>query len=125
MRTGRTTRLLALFCVVSMLGIAGLQAAPETWSHASLMDTQCATKFKDNPDKHDKKCALQCQKAGYGIYTQDGTFLKLDPAGNQKAVDALKNTSQTDSLHVTVTGERQGDTIKVASLKMDEPAATK
>ena len=112
----------ALVVLVSMLGGAALMAAPETWSHAALMDTQCATKFKDNPDKHDRKCALQCQKAGYGIYTQDGTFLKLDQAGNQKAIDALKSTSQTDHLHVTVTGERQGDTIKVASLKLDAAA---
>jgi hypothetical protein len=113
----------ALVLLVSMFAGAALMAAPETWSHAALMDNQCATKFKDNPDKHDKKCALQCQKAGYGIYTEDGTFLKLDTAGNQKALDALKNTSATDHLRVTVTGERQGDTIKVASLKLDEPAA--
>jgi hypothetical protein len=125
MRNGKTVQFLALFWVVSLLGIAALQAAPETWSHAALMDNQCAAKFKDNPDKHDKKCAVQCQKAGYGIYTPDGTFLKLDAAGNQKVADALKNTSQNDHLHVTVTGEKQGDTIKVASLKLDEPAAAK
>jgi hypothetical protein len=113
----------ALVVLVSLFAGAALMAAPETWSHVALMDTQCATKFKDNPDKHDTKCALQCQKAGYGIYAQDGSFLKLDTAGNQKALAALKGTSQTDHLRATVTGERQGDTIKVASLKLDEPAA--
>lgn len=123
MRTGTLTRTMALVAALSLVGTAGLLAAPETWSHAALMDNQCAAKFKDNPDKHDKKCALQCQKAGYGIYTQDGTFLKLDTAGNQKVLDALKNSSATDHLRVTVTGERQGETIKVASLKLDEPAA--
>ncbi|HEV8121816.1 MAG TPA: hypothetical protein VGQ67_12530, partial [Candidatus Polarisedimenticolia bacterium] len=117
------TRWIAIVFLVTLLGTAALQAAPETWSHVALMDNQCATKFKDNPDKHDTKCALQCQKAGYGIYAQDGSFLKLDTAGNQKALAALKGTSQTDHLRATVTGERQGDTIKVASLKLDEPAA--
>jgi len=121
------TRWIAIVFLMSLFGTAALQAAPETWSHVALMDTKCSQdeKFKANPDSHDKKCALQCQKAGFGIYTSDGAFLKLDAAGNQKALAALKSTSQTDHLRATVTGERQGDTIKVASLKLDEAAAAK
>jgi hypothetical protein len=95
-----------------------MTASPETWNNAVLVDTMCATKIKANADSHTRSCALQCRNGGYGILTSDGTFLKLDAAGNQQAVAALEASSQKDHLRVTVTGERQGDTIKVQSLKL-------
>lgn len=97
-----------------------LTAAPQTWNNAVLLDTMCAAKtnVKADPDAHPRSCALQCRGNGYGILTSDGTFLKLDPAGNEQAVAALEHSSQKDHLRVTVTGERQGDTIKVQSLKL-------
>jgi hypothetical protein len=97
-----------------------MAAAPETWNNAVLLDTMCAAKdkVKADPDAHPRSCALQCRGGGYGILTSDGTFLKLDPAGNQQAAAALEHRSQKDHLRVTVSGERQGDTIKVQSLKL-------
>lgn len=110
-----------LFLVLSLLVTFSLAllAAPETWKNVSLVDNMCASKVKNDPDKHPTKCALQCQMSGYGIITEDGTFLKLDKAGNAKAVAALKATKKTDHLRATVTGERQGDSIKVDSLSLD------
>ena len=79
----------------------------------------CAAKVKADPDKHPTKCAIQCQASGYGILTSDGTFLKFDSAGNDKALAALKATKKADHLRATVTGEKDGDTIKVDSLSLD------
>ena len=97
----------------------GLRAASETWKGVSLVDSMCAAKVKSNPDKHTTKCAIQCQESGFGILTEDGTFLKFDSAGNEKALAALKATKKTDHLRATVSGEKDGDTIKVESLSLD------
>src|SRR5262245_11795000 len=112
-------RLLALLPLLLMAIPAGAFAASQTWTHVSLMDSQCLSRFKENPDDHTTKCALQCVKNGYGIITADGAFLAFDAAGNEKALAALKATKSTDHLRVTVTGERQGDSIKVATLSLD------
>jgi hypothetical protein len=95
-----------------------LLCAAETWKDVSLVDTNCSTKVKSNPDAHTRNCALQCAKSGFGILTADGTFLKFDAQGNQQAMSALKSSQASDHLRATVTGEREGDTTKVSSLKM-------
>lgn len=100
---------------------AGSAVAVETWTDVALVDTQCAPRVKDDPDAHTTKCALQCSKSGFGILTADGDFLTFDEVGNQKAVSALKATSKTDHLRATVTGDRQGGTIKVTSLSLEGP----
>jgi hypothetical protein len=69
---------------------------------------------------HMRQCALMpaCQKSGYGVFAYDNKFLTFDGAGNQKALGALKASKKEDDLRVEVTGEIQGDTIKVVSLKL-------
>ncbi len=110
-----------LFLILAMLVTLslGLQAASETWKGVALVDGMCASKVKSDPDKHTTKCALQCQGSGYGLVTADGIFLKFDTAGNDKALAALKATKKADHLRATVTGEKDGDTIKVDSLSLD------
>jgi hypothetical protein len=93
----------------------------ETWMGASLMDSACASKAetKASPDAHTTKCAVQCQKSGYGIITKDGTFLKFDAAGNTKVEAALKSTKKTDHLRVDVDGELKGNEIAVKTVSLD------
>jgi hypothetical protein len=55
---------------------------------------------------------------GVRDWTPDGAFLKFDGKGNEQAVAALKSAQKKDYLRVTVTGDRDGDAIKVTSLKM-------
>jgi hypothetical protein len=105
--------------VAAGLGLSLTAFAAETWKNVSVVDTNCIAKVKSNPDAHTTKCALQCQKGGYGLVTTDGTYLRFDAAGNEKAVAALKATQKTDHLRATVTGERDGETIKVTALTID------
>lgn len=93
-------------------------AAAETWTNVSLVDDHCVTKVKADPDSHTRDCMLKCQKAGYGVLTSNGTYLKLDKNGNDQALKLLQSTDKKDHLRVTVTGEREGDTIKVQSITM-------
>ncbi|HEY3177174.1 MAG TPA: hypothetical protein VGK94_15580 [Candidatus Polarisedimenticolia bacterium] len=106
------------FVVAGMLAFP-LAAAGETWENVPVIDTQCVTKVKADPDKHTKQCALQCAKGGYGLLAPDGTYLKFDAAGNDKTVVALKATKKADHLRATVIGEREGESIKVASISIE------
>lgn len=109
---------------IKLLGLTALLAAPllcaaETWNGVAIVDVACSAKVKSNPDAHTRDCALKCSKSGYAIVTPDGAVLKLDANGNKDAIAALKASQNKDHLRATVTGERSGDTITVASLKMD------
>lgn len=71
-------------------------------------------------EAHTREDALKpaSQKSGYGVYTQDNKFYAFDAKGNTLALEALKASKKLDDLEVEVTGEIQGETIKVTSLKL-------
>jgi hypothetical protein len=71
-----------------------------------------------NPDAHTRECALKCSAGGYGILTPDKKFLKFDSEMNSKISGELKASSKQDHLRVDVTGDVQGDTLKVTSVKL-------
>ncbi len=106
-----------LVVILTVLMLAQLAAA-QNWDNVTLIDAMCAAKAKADPDAHPRSCALQCSKAGYGILTADGNFLKFDSAGNAKAAELLKSTTKADHLRVKVNGERQGDQLAVESISL-------
>jgi hypothetical protein len=117
-RRSEMKRVALVALVAAGLGLP-LTALAESWKDVAVVDTNCIGKVKANPDAHTTKCALQCQKGGYGLITADGTYLKFDAAGNEKAVAALKATKKEDHLRATVTGERDGETVKVTAIAID------
>ena len=94
-------------------------AAAETWENLPLVDHNCVEKVKADPDKHETSCLIMCARSGYGVLASNGTWLKFDKKGNDEALKALKATKKENGIRVTVTGERTGDSIKVATLKID------
>ncbi len=101
----------------------GLVAAPafaatETFHDVSVIDVSCSRKAADNADAHTRECALACAKSGYGILTEDKKFLKFDANGNKKMLAELKASDKTDHLRVDVTGDVEGNTLKVESVKL-------
>lgn len=113
-----------------LLQSAILIALAAGWAAAAdvsgiLMDKMCAAKAVQGGQKsatdHTRECALMppCQQSGYGVFTADNRYLMFDEGGNAQAVAALKGSSKKDNLRVTVTGDVQGDTIRVASLKLE------
>ncbi len=111
-------KLFSLAALVALLAPAAVLA--DSWDNASLIDQMCLSKVKGKPDSHPTSCLLKCASSGYGILTSDGTWLKLDDAGNAKALAALKQTKKKDHVRVDVTGDKKGDVIQVASLKIAE-----
>jgi hypothetical protein len=83
-----------------------------------VVDVNCSRKVAASPDAHTRDCALKCAASGFGIVTSDQHFLKFDAAGNAKIVEALKASSKPDHLRVNVTGDVQGDTLKVTAIKL-------
>jgi hypothetical protein len=116
--------------------IAGFAAvASAAQFQGILIDQQCSSKAEvrivSGPrleggmivaEAHTRECALMpaCQKSGYGVFTYENKFLRFDEAGSRKALAALRASKKEDYLRVEVTGEIEGDTIKVASLKLIE-----
>jgi hypothetical protein len=108
----RATVLMAVFLALPAF------AAAEDWSNVSIIDTQCSTKAKADPDAHTKACALGCAKSGFGIVDKEGNYLKFDAKGNQEAMKLLESTNKQDHLRVDVSGTKEGGVIHVQSLKL-------
>jgi hypothetical protein len=109
--------------VLASLLMAGLLATPalaatKTFNDVSVVDVACSKKVAANADAHTRQCALACEKSGFGVLTPDNKFLKFDADGNAKMVEALKGSDKADHLRVNVSGDVEGDTIKVASVKL-------
>jgi hypothetical protein len=124
-----------LFLCLPALIAASVAIASAAQVQGILIDQMCSSKAEvrivSGPrleggmivaEAHTRECALMpaCQKSGYGIFTYDNKFLKFDEAGSRKALAAIKASKKEDDLKVEVTGEIQGDTMKVASLKLIE-----
>jgi len=103
-----------------MLGLLVLPAAAagEAFKDVPVVDSNCSKKVADAPDSHSRECALKCQASGYGIFTSDKKFLKFDAAGNKEIAAELKTSAKKDHLRVDVSGDVEGDTLKVTSVKL-------
>lgn len=110
-------RLLPLILLSSFFTLPML-AATETFTNVSVIDVNCHTKFAKDPDAHPRACALTCSGSGYGIFTQDGKYLKFDRKGNDEILSELKASDRKDHLRVDVAGDVEGDTLKVTSVKL-------
>jgi len=114
---------------------AGTPAGPATVKGV-LIDQHCSLKADTRmvPDPsphleggilwaytHEKSCLLEpsCRRSGYGVYTNDtNKFLLFDAAGSRKALALIEASKKDDNMRVEVTGQIDGDKIKVASIKL-------
>jgi hypothetical protein len=103
---------LATFCIAPAFGAA------QTYNNVSVVDVNCSKKVAADPDSHTRACALKCSASGYGIITEDKKFLKFDAEGNKKITEALKASDRKDHLRADVSGDVEGDTLKVNSVKL-------
>ncbi len=89
-----------------------------------LADWNCVQKIvKDGAEqtfKNDKTCSLHdnYNRLAYGLITDDKKFYRLDPAGNKQARQLLPKASTRDRLFVIVTGDVQGNYIKVTGMSV-------
>jgi hypothetical protein len=110
-------KLASLFLLLGLCALPALAAA-ETYKDVPVVDVNCSAKVAADPDAHTRDCALKCAASGFGIVTKDKQFLKFDADGNSKVTEALKASDKKDHLRVNVSGDVQGDTLKVTSIKL-------
>jgi hypothetical protein len=110
-------KVLASILALGLLAAPAL-AATKSFTDVPVVDVNCSKKAAANPDAHTRSCALMCEKSGFGIVTADKKFLKFDANGNAKITEALKASKETDHLRVDVSGDVEGNTLKVASIKL-------
>jgi len=117
-------RLAALLFCLSAAGFAG------TWS-GYLVDSKCWTSRQENVSldtstvSRDMRMDLYYCLPGYktksfAVVLDDWTALKLDPAGNERAVDLVRRAGKRSLIDVTVTGILDRKTIHSAFI----PAAS-
>ena len=110
-------RKLASFVVLGLFAMPVL-ASSENFTDVPVIDVNCSKKVAADPDAHTRTCALKCSESGYGIIIKDKEFVKLDANGNAQVVAALKGSDRKDHLRANVTGDLEGDTLKVRSFKL-------
>jgi hypothetical protein len=110
-------RTLTSLLALSLLALPAM-AETKTFTDVPVVDVMCSKNVAATVDKHTRDCALKCEGSGFGVITGDKQFLKFDADGNAKIAEALKASDKKDHLRVTVTGDVQGDTIKVSSVQL-------
>lgn len=110
----------SLLCVFVIT--AGLVPAADV--QGVVIDRNCAQDILKHGRgivlKRKRECSLMKNylRPGYGIITDGHKFFYFDDAGNKKALRLLENTPDKDNLKVIVSGDIDGDTIKVATMSM-------
>lgn len=110
-------RKITLALLSGALLIPGIAGA-ETFTNVPVVDTNCSKRVADAPDSHTRDCALKCASSGFGIITSDNRYLRFDKAGNQQILAQLKSSDKKDHLRVNVSGDVQGDILKVQSVTL-------
>jgi len=111
---------------------ASAPAASAPSTDASKSTTPAAAKDSKNPKSvYDmerevmKHCAADNKATAFAVLTDDGSFYKLDDAGNTQVTSAAgadAKKKNVKNMRVTVAGNVQGDTLKVQTLaKTDKP----
>jgi hypothetical protein len=108
------------------LALSSLFAA--TWP-GSLVDGECWAAEERNVNPRDTTlyvdrdryrqilyCRPTAKTKSYTIVDFDGLSIKLDPASNAKAAEAVRQAGKLMRIQVTVTGERQDNTITADSI---------
>jgi len=86
-----------------------------------LLDKSCADEDGKKPGfaaKHQKSCLQMkvCAQSGYGVMTEDLKYLTFDKNGNALATKLIAGLKKTDDIKIVVSGDSQGETVKVAKL---------
>ncbi len=109
---------LSISCLI--LGLADLASAGEM--QGVIVDWNCIKPMvrngRENTLKNNRSCSMMksYNRAAYGLITDSKKFFRLQDPGNVKILQLLKDTPDKDNLRVVVTGDIQGDTLKVVNI---------
>lgn len=113
-------RIVASFGLALLLA-CGIQAAE---LQGVIADWNCTRAMVQNGRektlRRNRSCSLMKNytRSSYGLITDDKKFYRLEDPDNQHILELLRNTPDKDNLKVVVTGDVQGNTIKVTGITM-------
>ncbi len=113
-------RTVSVVCLT--LGVSG--ALPAADLQGLVVDWRCAQPMvqhgREKTLQHDRSCSLMknYQRSTYGLITDDNKLYKLDDPGNRHILQLLRDQPDKDNLRVVVTGDLQGNTMKVTNISM-------
>ena len=105
-----------------LLVLTGLCQATEL--QGVIVDWNCAESMirigREKTLRQNRPCSLMknYKRAAYGLITDDKKLYRVDDPGNQHIVELLANTPDKDNLKVVVSGDVQGNTIKLRNITM-------
>ncbi len=111
-------RILSISCLV--LGLGGLASASDM--QGVIVDWNCVKPMvrngRENTLKNNRGCSMMknYNRSAYGLITDGKKFFRLQDPGNTRIRQLLKDTPDKDNLHVVVSGDIQGDTMKVVNI---------
>jgi len=114
-----------LIKLTTLLGLAASLSFADNWT-GKLIDASCHDRNappaaapggapKAEPGKATESCAPTATTTSFALQTADGKVMKLDASGNSKAAAAVKSDASKAG-SVSVSGEMQGQNIKVDSI---------
>jgi hypothetical protein len=113
----KTVKILTSLLAFGLLATPAL-AETKTFNNVSVVDVACSKNVAADADSHTRECALKCKESGFAVVTADNHVLKLDADGNAKVLEQLKASDKADHLRVNVSGDVEGNTLKVTSIKL-------
>lgn len=108
--------------VAFILGISGVVSAADV--QGAIAPWDCVKRMVEIGQaktlKEQPSCSLMhnYRRETYGLITGDKKYYKLDDPNNEHILQLLEGTPHKDNLKVVVTGDIEGDTIKVVNMTM-------
>jgi hypothetical protein len=119
-----------LVAAIVVLGAAPIFAGSFT---GDLVDSKCYTSEENNVNPFDppsnvnhdrgyeiRVCRPNARTKYFAIVDHDGRSFQLDPSGNDKVLELVRQIDKKSRLLVTVTGEIQKRTLRVDSISLAE-----
>jgi hypothetical protein len=111
--------LIVAFLVTSLAGpavAAEVQGILVDWNCVKPMVEQGIEKTL----KHNRSCSLMkdYRRPAYGLITTDKKYYRLEDPANSKILQVLKDSPDKNNLHVVVTGDLEGNTIKIDNISL-------
>jgi hypothetical protein len=116
-------KMLVQLAITSMVVLSTASFADEVVLKGYLVDVACSARRirkAGPPIVHSRMCMQMpaCSESGYGLLTEDKQFIRFDEESNQKVKKLLSETSKENDFRITVTGSREGETIKISKIEL-------
>jgi hypothetical protein len=111
------------FLLLSLLAISAAEVSAAD-IQGVIADWNCVRPMVENGRektlRNNRSCSLMknYNRDAYGLITDDKKYYRLDDPGNAKIRQILKDSPDKDNLHVVVTGDVDGDTLKVGNISL-------